>query len=224
MVDFGWGFNQVVMAWYLYFRADFNVVNNISICLISFWGLRLAYLIFTERVLKKCNDDRYEEMRAKKGWGKPAYYLFQFTLQAVLMLFPFSTVYFLFQRSNNYSFIYIIGNILAVSSIILEGISDKQLETYIKHKKETGDTSKGLCDIGFWEKSRHPNLFFEVMTWVSFAIMSVDNVNKLYAFIGPASIFGITYFITIPITERIMKKKRKNWDELIEGTNKFSIF
>lgn len=77
---------------------------------------------------------------------------------------------------------------------------------------------------GFWKKSRHPNLFFELLTWISFSLFAFD-LEKLNfeCFIGPLILFAIMKFLTIRITEKVMKKSRPYWDEYVKQTNELSI-
>lgn len=64
-------------------------------------------------------------------------------------------------------------NILAIAAVIggalLEAVSDKQIQDF-KDAKAKGLRSEPLCRDGFWLKSRHPNLFFELIVWFGFGI------------------------------------------------------
>ena len=64
-------------------------------------------------------------------------------------------------------------NILAIGmgigGTLLEAVSDKQIQDF-KLQKAQGLRKEPLCRDGFWQKSRHPNLFFELVLWFGFGI------------------------------------------------------
>ena len=73
-----------------------------------------------------------------------------------------------------------------------------------------------------WTKSRHPNLFFDLATWVSFACAAYNKPSDLFAFVGPSVLYMVMNYLTIPITEKLMKKKRGElFDKYSARTNKF---
>ena len=163
------------------------------------------------------------------------YFFFQFFLQAVMVVFPASPVYFIFGFSRQTAIAdqwsFWVGIAIAVLGTCGSTLADVQLERY-KHEQQadaarTGRRTKGLCRSGLWAKSRHPNLFFEVVTWVGFALLGVDeqvSLVSLYGLAGPVFLYLIMRYLTIPITETSMRKSRPNWDELIADTNMFLPF
>lgn len=98
----------------------------------------------------------------------------------------------------------------------------------IEIHESDGETSKiktpsdNIYREGLWKKSRHPNLFFEFVIWVGFAIAGINDTISLVGLIGPFVLLLLMYFVTIPITERTMKKKRPNWDQYVKETNRIS--
>ena len=220
-VDFGWGFNQFLIASYLLYQNP-SAKNVVSFSLVTLWAARLCSHMLFNRCLKGENDVRYEAM-AKRWPSKNVFYFTQFMLQAFLVVFPAIPLYYIFNSSMSmYSASFIVGSVISVGSIIGEHVSDKQLAAYVQDKKERGDKTKDLCRVGFWQKSRHPNLFFEVTAWTGFALMGFSSIKDILVFTGPFSLWFIVYHLTIPITEKVMRKSRPDWKELIKGTNSFA--
>jgi steroid 5-alpha reductase family enzyme len=64
-------------------------------------------------------------------------------------------------------------------------------------------------ETGLWKKSRHPNLFFELMTWTGFALVGYKaEYIDLLAFIGPFLLWCVMYFLSIPVSRDHMIKSR----------------
>lgn len=59
-----------------------------------------------------------------------------------------------------------------------------------------------------WKKSRHPNLFFDLVIWFSLSLASIRGIYDLPALFGPIGLYLVMTKLTVPLTERLMKKKR----------------
>jgi len=244
---------------YLPDASTVHVRNIIALGLYSLWGLRLGGFIFIARVLKGENDKRYEELAAnmssqnntenapqeeeasrptpssRQDPSRLRFFCFQFTFQAVLVVFPALPIYFVFgferQELIVASWSFWVGLVLVLFGVINETICDVELEKYKEdfHKRQAATEerlTKGLLRTGWHKKSRHPNLFFEIIAQLGFAILGVDenNLVTLVSLFGPVILFCIMKYVTIPATETTMKRSRPNWLELIQDTNMFWPF
>ena len=198
LVDFGWIMNYVVLGsglFALYAKTKeykFFLFYGLLLC----WAARLGGYILITRVCKALKDQRYEKMGKTKS-NKELFFLFNYQLQGFLATICGCTLYFTFRKpevENLYTII--IGSILIVIGVIGEAISDHQLYSYKNRKdKQSGE----ILQTGLWKKSRHPNLFFELVVWVGFAVAGInDNGIEALGFIGPLVLWSIMNFLTMP--------------------------
>lgn len=60
------------------------------------------------------------------------------------------------------------------------------------------------------------------MTWTTIAISSIKSKNDALALISPLVLYYVMARLTVPITEKLMKKKRGDkFTEYCSKTNKF---
>jgi steroid 5-alpha reductase family enzyme len=73
-----------------------------------------------------------------------------------------------------------------------------------------------------WAKSRHPNLFFELLTWFAFGLSGIKGVWDVGAFIGPIALYHVMDKLTVPLTESYLKKTRGDkYVSYIRTSNKY---
>ena len=97
-----------------------------------------------------------------------------FLLQGILVCLTSLPLYFVFKDPKILKGgVLSVKNILAISmclvGTLLETVADKQIQDF-KDAKSRGERKEPLCRDGFWEKSRHPNLFFELVVWFGFGL------------------------------------------------------
>jgi len=90
-----------------------------------------------------------------------------------------------------------------------EGLADAQLARYRSDPANRG----GICDVGLWAWSRHPNYFFEWLGWLAYAVIAIGPVGAWpygwVALIGPVSMFALLRYVSgVPPTEAAMAKSR----------------
>lgn len=96
----------------------------------------------------------------------------QFFIQGLLVCLTSIPLYFVFKNQVLLAEgLLSLKNILSIGmisyGIFCEGIADSQLENF-KEKKKSGEINQPFCTDGFWRKSRHPNLYFELVLWSGF--------------------------------------------------------
>lgn len=175
--------------------------------LIMLWSLRLG-LHIVSRTINGGEDPRYAALR--KDWGDAhrsrLFWFLQIQAAAALVL-----VLTLAVAARNPTDGLGLGDLVGVSlfvvAILGEGIADAQLARFRKHG------GGGVCDVGLWSVSRHPNYFFEWLVWVGFAVIALDLSGDyrwgLAALAGPAFMYWLLVHVSgVPPLEQHMLRSR----------------
>lgn len=200
VVDAGWGFGLAVLAALYTLLGEGDPAHRILIGILAgLTGLKVGSYILVARVIGKSEDGRYQTLRAK--WGARANRRFFLFFQAQAFLDVLLSVPFLlaaFNASLGLEPLEYAGLTLWILATAGETLADRQL-TRFRARPE----SKGMvCRDGLWRYSRHPNYFFQILTWLAFALLALA---APYGWIGLVAPLVITYsilFVTgIPPTE-----------------------
>ncbi len=96
----------------------------------------------------------------------------------------------------------VIGFVLCVSAVLLQLVSDIQMQ---KHRKEGSGT---LIRRGLWKYARHPNYLGEILMWWGVALCAILPLgNYWYLFAGALANTLMFCFISIPMADKRQSKK-----------------
>jgi len=98
-------------------------------------------------------------------------------------------------------------------------IADNQLAAFKKDPKNKGK----VCDKGLWYYSRHPNYFFEWLTWMAYFIFALATPWGILAIISPAIILYLLLKVTgVPNNEeQNLRSKPVAYKKYQETTSSF---
>ncbi len=219
-VDVGWAVLVACAAILYALLADGDVAHRVlAAVLASAWGFRLGGYLFFDRVLGKEEDGRYRALRAKWGSAANAKFLVFFQAQALFVVFfslPFAFV--ALDPAEGFGVVawigvaaWAIGNIGAI-------LSDRQLAQWRASSHNEGRTAR----VGLWSWSRHPNYFFECVTWCGNALVATSAPNGWIAWIVPAGLLFLLFRVTgIPATEAQALRSRADYAEYRRTTSAF---
>ena len=186
--------------------------------LATIWGWRLGLYLLPNRVLGKQEDGRYRALRAK--WGSRAdrnFFLF-FQVQALFVVF-FSLPYLLICLDPHPvlgplewtgAAVWAIGNAGAITA-------DRQLARW-RSARNRGRTAR----TGLWAWSRHPNYFFESVTWCGVALVATAAPWGWVSWIVPAVLLFLLFRVTgIPATEARALRSRADYADYQRTTSVF---
>jgi len=196
VVDVGWASGLILVSLvYLYNSAISPRTMTLS-CVLLLWGFRLGFYLWYTRIRHGIIDKRYVTLSENWKLAKPLGFFFNFQLQGLLILLISLPWYFV-AKSNQQHMSSLDWAILflAVIAIIGETCADHQLMRFKKHH------AGAVCNQGLWFYSRHPNYFFEWLTWCFFYMFALLTPLGWMGFISPLTLYVIMTRITGPMTE-----------------------
>jgi steroid 5-alpha reductase family enzyme len=204
-VDAGWGASLVLCATLYAALAPGSLAQRLAIALpVGLENLRIASLVRNR--LGKGEDSRYRELRRRwreKGREQLTFAIFY---QAQALLAAFLSVPALlasFDRDGTLAPVQWVGVALWIVAAALEWIADRQLAAF----KRSG--ADGVMDRGLWRYTRHPNYFFQTLTWIAYALIAVAAPWGFVAFLAPALILYLVLFVTgVPPAEESSLRSR----------------
>lgn len=210
IVDIGWAVGIWITALTAFTLGQGDPVRKtVLLTLITLWAARLSlYLIF--RFSRKTEDPRYETLRHK--WHSEWKILAMFWLQGLLILL-LSLPFYPINEDPTPSLgpLEWIGALLSLLGITGETIADWQLTSFKRQHPHK------LCRQGLWNRSRHPNYFFEWLVWVGIALFALPSPYGLVGLLSCALVLYLLLFLSgIPMTEkRLLSSKGKEYRDYI---------
>lgn len=209
-----------IMTWLIHIAPEsIPQTRQMLVALLVFvWGMRLTYNFYRGWAGLNRQDWRYDDLQKKNGkW----YWLVSFSgihffptilvFLACLSLFPA-----LLFGDNPINYLDWIGILIAFSAIGIETIADQQLHDYVKSKP---DRSK-VFQSGLWQYSRHPNYFGEIIFWWGLYFIGLASDSSYWwTLIGPLSITILFKFISIPMMDERMVKRRPEYKAHMKKVN-----
>ena len=205
-VDAGWGAALALCALLYALLAPGCLPQKLAIALpVGCENLRIASLVRNR--LGKGEDGRYQELRRRwreKGREQLTFAIFY---QAQALLAAGLSIPALLASFNHDRLAVVewIGLALWLVAASLESVADRQLAAFRRDPANKG----GVMDRGLWRYSRHPNYFFQTLTWVAYALIAVAAPWGWLAFLAPALILYLVLFVTgVPPAEESSLRSR----------------
>jgi steroid 5-alpha reductase family enzyme len=219
-VDVAWAVLIACCAIVYALVADGDVAHRIlSAALASIWGFRLGAYLFLDRVLGKQEDGRYRELRRRWEPHVDRRFFWFFQLQALFVV-CFSLPFGLIAQNDSTGLgafewvgiaVWAIGNAGAI-------VADVQLARWRRSPDNRGKTARA----GLWSWSRHPNYFFEWVTWCGVALVASGAPRGWLAWLVPAGLLYLLLKVTgIPATEAQARRSRADYAEYQRTTSVF---
>ena len=111
--------------------------------------------------------------------------------------------------SGTMNFLDILAILVTGYAIFLETAADRQLRNFMLQNKESGKT----LNQGLWGLSRHPNYLGEILFWWGLYLFALAaNPDFWWVITGPVAITLMFIFASIPMIEKRMMKRQKDYE------------
>ena len=138
--------------------------------LVSAWCIRLAAHIY-HRARRGSDDLRYRALREQWGAQAPRKMLLFLQSQAVVGVVLVVAAALAAQNPDPaFRLQDLVGLSLLGAGVIGEATADRQLRSFARGRAKSG----AVCDVGLWRWSRHPNYFFEWLSWLTYPVIAID--------------------------------------------------
>lgn len=208
--SFAVGFWGIVAAFASLEGWQVNDMREIIVaCMALLWSGRLGLHILG-RTLSGGDDPRYAKLQ--QDWGKNyprrLFWFLQVQAAAALLL-----VLSILIAAKNPAPAHRLADVIGIAILLIaiggEALADTQLRRFSMDKANRG----GVCEVGLWSWSRHPNYFFEFLTWFAYVAIAID-FNGAYgwgwaALAAPALMYWLLVHVSgIPLLEQHMLRSR----------------
>ena len=219
-VDVAWAVLVACCAIVYALLADGDTGHRIlAAVLASLWGFRLGAYLFVDRVLGQEEDGRYQELRRRWAPHVNRRFFWFFQVQALFVVL-FSLPFALIARNESSGLDALEWLGVAVWAVGNAGtiLADIQLARWRGNPGNTGKTARA----GLWSWSRHPNYFFESVTWCGVAFVASAAPWGWLAWLVPAALLYLLFKVTgIPATEAQALRSRADYAEYQSATSVF---
>lgn len=193
IIDASWPIGLLLAGSVYLIDTPLTLYRLSILILLLTWSARLFSYIFLTRIRKGHVDKRYLELSENWTINRSIGFLFNYMLQAFFIFVMTCPFYFVSDEPTSY--FNLIGFIIVVIGIVGESLADYQLMQFKKTIKT------GVCNAGLWAHSRHPNYFFDFLTWCGFAIFGFNTEYGWLSILSPLLLYYIFNYVTGPLTE-----------------------
>ena len=197
VVDASWSIGLMMSGLIYLGLMPITPRTTVVSALLTLCALRLAGYLWYTRIHQGHIDKRYTELSNNWKINQSLGFFLNFQLQG-LLIFIISFVFYLISSSNNSSLTGIDASAIVLVLIGVTGESVADLQLYRFKNRQKG----GVCNIGLWNYSRHPNYFFDWLTWLGFTLFALQSNKGSLGMVSLLVLYLIFTRVTGPLTER----------------------
>ena len=214
--DAYWSVAPPVIAFGLFGVSDVGSSPRawLASLLLTAWGARLTYNWWRGWTGMGHEDWRYVDLR--KSMGR-LYWLVSF---AGLHLFPTLLVYagcmallpVMDPAARGLGLLDLAATAVMLAAIVIEAVADQQLHEFVASKPQPDE----VMTRGLWGRCRHPNYLGELSLWYGLALFGLAaDPSAWWVGLGPLVMTALFVFISIPMIEKRMLRKRPGYADVI---------
>jgi len=215
-----WSLAPVPIALYWTFLPSSNAVlfRQVAVLLLlAIWAARLTYNCLYRWQGLKHEDWRYADMRRTgRFYWLISFFGFHSFPTLIVFLGCLSLYPALSAGSEPFGALDMLAIAVTISAILIEARGDRELKTFISQRKSAGEHIR----TGLWAYSRHPNYFGEVLFWWGLCLFALSaDLAYWWAIIGPVCITMLFLFVSIPMMDRHLLKKKPTYAETMKSVS-----
>lgn len=205
IIDVAFTLSLILMSFSSYYLIDEKTLaSHVFLLMSTLWGARLAILL-VRRYQTGQTDMRYDLLKLSYKDDQTRRFFYFFFFQALVAFFLSINFVVAYHFQLTFGKLQMLAAILFAIFLVLEILADYQMFQY----RKTHHGKSGVLRQGLWKYSRHPNYFFEVLVWCSFALYSSTGLVSIFSWLAVGI---LTYFILkvtgIPATEELLLKTK----------------
>lgn len=204
--------------------TDANIIRQVVVMVfLCVWAVRLTFNWFRRWRGLSDEDWRYADFRKNTGriyW--PVSFLGIHLVPTILVFTGCLSLYVAVSSgSASFGVLDVLAVIVTAASIFIESMADRQLHRFLVSRKDASQ----VLSTGFWAYSRHPNYFGEVLFWWGLFLFALAaGPEYWWVIIGPIAITLLFLFISVPMIEKRMKRRKPGYDRDRNGVSTFFLW
>lgn len=220
MYDPYWSVAPIPIALYLLHAAATPEAilgrQAVVVALVLTWGVRLTFNWLRRWQGLRDEDWRYVDVRTKTGrlyW--PASFLGLHFMPTVAVYLGCLALYpALATGARPLGVLDVAAFAVTAAAILIETVADRQLHRFLASKP----APTAVLGSGLWAVSRHPNYFGEVLFWWGLFLFALASgpAEAWWTVIGPVAITGLFVFISVPLIDRRMLRRRPGYADRMQ--------
>jgi steroid 5-alpha reductase family enzyme len=220
-VDAGWAGGIAAAAVLCGLLAPGDASHRVLIAaVLAAENLRIASHVVGR--LGRGEDRRYVELRRRwreRGREQRTFAVFYAAQALLAAFFALPALLGSFDRHAGLQPLEWVGAALWLAAFALEWTADRQLHAFVSDERNRGRTMRD----GLWRYSRHPNYFFQTVTWVAYALVATAAPWGWLAWTCPALMLYLVLFVTgvKPAEESSLRSKGDDYRRYQRETSAF---
>lgn len=217
IVDTSWSIGLMMSGLIYLFSNGITHRKALVAFLLVVWALRLAGHLWWTRLRLGQVDKRYTAISQHWKINQSLGFFLNFQLQALLIfIISFMFVFISLSPQATLTAFDYAASVIITLGIVGESIADIQLNRFKKNNKGK------VCNDGLWYYSRHPNYFFDWITWSGFTLIAVQSTLGCFSLISLMLLYFIFTRVTGPITEKVsIQSKGQAYLDYMADTSMF---
>ena len=227
LIDPHWQFIPTCIALFYYSHpASLGSKQRrwITMLLVFVWAGRLLHNYFRRERwhFGRVEDWRYAEMRKSHGawWWLTQFFAVNLAQHGMLVGLTMPLQPAMSGVTSELNLLDLVAVVMSIMGIIIAAVADNQLWKYM----QLGDNKPTVLQTGLWSFSRHPNHLGEQIWWLGILCFGLASGASSWPIC-----FGILFnhpldiFVTLPLIEERMKRRRDRRFAYIEYTKRTSL-